>query len=70
MIHDDGREYLDVGERVRVKKYSGFTGRPQHRAGEEGVIVYNNGWGLCTVVFDNGSRGNFYNDSELEEIQS
>lgn len=63
-------DYLDHGDRVIVtdgvlEDAHARSARPE-LVGKHGVIVENDGWGRCVVVFDDGTQATLWNKLDLE----
>lgn len=65
-----GVEYIDQGDRVIV---TAGIAEPTHQrlgvpaaAGQHGVVLDQDGWGLCTVRLDNGAEICAWNGKDLE----
>ena len=65
--------YIDNGDLVKVinvgsggTPIDGVTSDDKRYLGKIGTVINNNGWGLCTVEFPDGSRVRFWNGADLE----
>jgi len=62
--------FIDTGDRVVT---TAGLGEPQHarlarpeHVGKRGVVISNDGWGLCTVELEDGSLVTAWNIYDLE----
>ena len=64
------RDYIDRGDRVIVKQLIGISGSVKDKSyiGKTGVVISNDGFGLCEVKLDDGRKGMFWNGNDLERI--
>lgn len=64
------RDWIDVGDRVvvtdRIAKPEHMRSARPEAAGQHGEVVSNDGWGLCRVQLDNGTRITAWNGIDLE----
>jgi hypothetical protein len=66
------KEYIDTGDRIVVKdvtpEHNGFgsTSLKEHHLGMHGIVSYNDGWGHCRVLLDNGDEVSCWNGKHLE----
>ena len=60
--------YLDRGDRVVIKNSTNKFGSDDlsiHQ-GKHGVILENNGWGLCSVELDDGTLIKAWSNADLK----
>lgn len=64
------KNYIDEGDRVIIKQVIGVRGSARDKSyiGKTGIVVSNDGLGLCEVKLDDGRTDIFWNSSGLEKI--
>lgn len=64
-------DHIDAGDRVVIASdgnITGFGGQTltKHK-GKHGVVLTNDGWGLCRVLLDDGEEVSAWNGADLEK---
>jgi len=64
------KNYINGRDKVIVKKVIGVNGSANDKSyiGKTGIVISNDGFGLCEVRLDDGRRGRFWNGNDLERI--